>query len=51
MNPEQLNQLIANLPQAQTLDLYRVGYAIQMLYNEPRRILAVRQQLHSRMVV
>jgi hypothetical protein len=51
MNPEQFNHLIANLPQAQTLDLYRFGYAIQMLYNEPRRILAVRQQLHNGMVV
>ncbi len=51
MNPEQLNQLVASLPQAQTLNLYRLGYAIRMHYNEPRRVLAIRQQLHHGMMV
>ena len=51
MTNEELSILVRNLPQAESLDLYRLGYAIRALCNEPRRILAVRSRLHTGMVV
>lgn len=51
MGPEELAVLVRNLPQAESLDLYRLAYAIRALYSEPRRILAIRGKLHSGMVV
>jgi hypothetical protein len=47
----QLATLIANLPQARTLDLYRIEVAIRKLRSEPRRILDVRKYLHLGMTV
>jgi len=49
-DPE-LATLIANLPQAKTLDLYRIEVAIRKLRSEPRRILDVRKHLHLGMTV
>jgi hypothetical protein len=51
MTPEQLKVLIEALPQAQTLDLYRLEHAIRSMYNEPRRVVAIRSQLHLGMTV
>jgi hypothetical protein len=51
MNPEDLALLVRNLPQAESLDLYRLAHAIRALYSEPRRILAVRSRLHVGIVV
>ena len=51
MTNEELSILVRNLPQAESLDLYRLGYAIRALCNEPRRILAARGRLHAGMVV
>jgi hypothetical protein len=51
MSPEELAVLVRNLPQAESLDLYRLAHAIRALYSEPRRILAIRGKLHSGMVV
>ncbi len=49
-DPE-LARLIANLPQAKTLDLYRIEVAIRKLRSESRRILEVRKHLHLGMTV
>ena len=46
-----LAKLIANLPQASTLDLYRIEAAIRKLRNESQRILEVRRHLHLGMTV
>lgn len=46
-----LARLIAALPQASSLDLYRLEYAIQRLRNESQRIVAMRTQLHLGMTV
>lgn len=51
MNAQELQALAALLPQAETLDLYRLAYAIRALYCEPRRVLEVRRQLHLGMAV
>ena len=42
MTTEELALLARNLPQAQSLDLYRLGQAIRMLYSEPKRVVAIR---------
>jgi hypothetical protein len=42
-DPE-LAKLIANLPQATSLDLYRIEVAVHKLCREPQRILQVRMQ-------
>ncbi|HVS50007.1 MAG TPA: hypothetical protein VHJ99_14055 [Candidatus Dormibacteraeota bacterium] len=46
-----LAALIRHLPQASSLDLYRLQYVIEALLNEPRRILEIRQRLHAGMTV
>lgn len=46
-----LARLVAALPQASSLDLYRLEYAIQRLRNEPQRIVAIRSRLHLGMTV
>ena len=46
-----LARLIAALPQASSLDLYRLESAIQRLRNEPQRIVAIRSRLHLGMMV
>jgi len=51
MTPEDLATLIKKLPQAESLDLYRLAHSIRALYNEPRRILAIRSKLHTGMIV
>ena len=51
MTAEELAVLIRNLPQAQSLDLYRLEYVIRALYSEPKRILAIRIHLHLGMTV
>jgi hypothetical protein len=49
-DPE-LAKLVANLPQATSLDLYRIEVAVRMLRSEPQRILQVRRHLHLGMTV
>lgn len=44
-DPE-LAKLVANLPQAASLDLYRIEVAAHKLSREPQRILQVRRHLH-----
>ena len=51
MTAEELAVLIRNLPQAESLDLYRLEYAIRSLYSEPRRALAIRLHLRLGMPV
>lgn len=51
MDTRELQALVAALPQAGTLDLYRLGYAIRALYSEPRRVLEIRRHLHLGMTV
>ena len=46
-----LAKLIANLPQASSLDLYRIEVAVRKLRNEPQRVLDVRRHLHLGMTV
>lgn len=49
-DPE-LAKLIAKLPQASTLDLYRIEVAVRKLRSEPQRNLQVRRHLHLGMTV
>ncbi len=53
VNPDTLDlaALIRHLPQASSLDLYRLQYVIEALLNEPRRILEIRQRLRAGMTV
>ncbi len=51
MTPEELAALVRNLPQAESLDLYRLEYVIRALYSEPKRILAIRVHLRLGMMV
>lgn len=51
MTAEELAVLVRNLPQAESLDLYRLEYVIRSLYSEPRRALAIRIHLHLGMMV
>lgn len=46
-----LAKLIAELPQASSLDLYRIEVAVRKLRSEPQRILQVRRRLHLGMTV
>jgi hypothetical protein len=46
-----LARLIATLPQASSIDLYRIEYAVQRLRSEPQRILSIRSRLHLGMTV
>jgi hypothetical protein len=50
LDPE-LAKLIANLPQATSLDLYRIEVAVHKLCREPQRILQIRRHLHLGMTV
>jgi hypothetical protein len=49
-DPE-LAKLVAALPFASSLDLYRIEYAAQRLRSEPHRVLAIRRQLQIGMTV
>jgi hypothetical protein len=51
MTAEELAALVRNLPQAESLDLYRLEYAIRSLYSESRRVLAIRIHLRLGMPV
>ena len=51
MTADELAVLVRNLPQAESLDLYRLEYAIRSLYSEPRRALAIRIHLRLGMMV
>ena len=51
MTAEELAALVRNLPQAESLDLYRLEYVIRALYAEPKRALAIRIHLHLGMMV
>jgi hypothetical protein len=51
MTLEELAVLVRNLPQADTLELYRLEYVIRALHSEPQRALAIRVRLHLGMVV
>jgi len=51
MTAEELAVLARNLPQAESLDLYRLEYAIRSLYSESRRVLAIRIHLRLGMPV
>lgn len=51
MTAEELAVLVRNLPQAESLHLYRLEYAIRSLYCEPRRVLAIRIHLRLGMRV
>jgi hypothetical protein len=51
MTAEELAVLIRNLPQAESLDLYRLEYVLRSLYGEPRRVLAIRIHLRLGMMV
>lgn len=51
MTAEELAVLVRNLPQAQSLDLYRLEYVIRSLYCESRRVLAIRLHLRLGMPV
>ena len=51
MTLEQLAILVRNLPEAETLELYRLEYVVRALYLEPKRVLAIRVHLHLGMTV
>ena len=51
MTLEELAFLVRNLPQADTLELYRMEYVVRALHSEPQRALAIRVRLHLGMVV
>lgn len=51
MTLEELAFLVRNLPQADTLELYRLEYVVRALYREPKRVLAIRVHLHLGMTV
>jgi hypothetical protein len=51
MTAEELAVLVRNLPQAESLDLYRLEYVIRSLYGESRRVLAIRIHLRLGMLV
>jgi hypothetical protein len=51
MTPEELAVLVRNLPQAESLDLYRLEYVLRSLYYESRRVLAIRIHLRLGMMV
>ena len=51
MTFEELAFLVRNLPQADTLELVRLEYVVRALYLEPKRVLAIRVQLHLGMTV
>ncbi len=51
MTLEELAFLVRNLPQADTLELYRLEYVVRALYLESKRVLAIRVHLHLGMTV
>lgn len=51
MSAEELAILVKNLPQAESLDLYRLEYVIRSLYCESQRVLAIRLHLRLGMPV
>jgi len=51
MTAEELAVLVRNLPQAESLDLYRLEYVLRSLYSESRRVLAIRIHLRLGMMV
>jgi hypothetical protein len=51
MSPEEFSNLVVNLPQAETLDLYRLEYIVRALYSEPKRTIAARMKINLGMAV
>ena len=51
MTLEELAFLVRHLPEAETLELVRLEYVVRAVYLEPKRVLAIRVQLHLGMVV
>jgi len=51
MTAEELAVLVRNLPQAESLDLYRLEYVVRALYSEPKRAFAIRVHLRLGMMV
>ncbi len=51
MSPEEFSKLVVNLPQAETLDLYRLEYVVRALYSEPKRTMAARARINLGMTV
>ena len=51
MSPEEFSKLVINLPQAETLDLYRLEYVVRALYSEPKRTIAARARINLGMTV
>jgi hypothetical protein len=45
VSPEEFSKLVINLPQAETLDLYRLEYVVRALYSEPKRTIAARARI------
>ena len=51
MTLEEQAVLVRNLPEAETMELVRLEYVVRAVYLEPKRVLAIRVQLHLGMVV
>lgn len=51
VSPEEFSNLVVNLPQAESLDLYRLEYIIRALYSEPKRTIAARVKINLGMEV
>ena len=51
VSPEEFSKLVVNLPQAKTLDLYRLEYVVRALYSEPKRTMAARARINLGMTV
>jgi hypothetical protein len=51
VSPEEFSKLVVNLPQAETLDLYRLEYIIRALYCEPKRVMAARARINLGMTI
>jgi hypothetical protein len=45
VSPKEFSKLVVNLPQAETLDLYRLEYVVRALYSEPKRTMAARARI------
>jgi hypothetical protein len=51
VSPEEFSKLVVNLPQAATLDLYRLEYLVRAPYSEPKRTMAARARINLGMTV
>jgi ribosomal protein L35AE/L33A len=51
VSPEEFSKLVVNLPQAETLDLYRLEYIVRALYSEPKRTMAARARINLGMTI